>query len=113
MNPRRPVPAGFTVEELLVPGVSLAFVDRESKKRFGKRFSAAAEGDRIALLTEISLPERDPKAQHEGFEFFQLVKDTTVEGFYTSRVGLIDVLDYQGMNYMSDFPGCTHPEHQG
>src|SRR5690242_1130486 len=29
MNPRRPVPAGFTLEELFVPGVSLAFADRE------------------------------------------------------------------------------------
>src|SRR5579871_3609322 len=28
MNPRRPVPAGFTLEELFVPGVSLAFPDR-------------------------------------------------------------------------------------
>ena len=44
--------------------------------------------------------------------FFQQLKDMTVEGFYTSKIGLIDVLDYQGMNYMADFPGCTHPEHQ-
>ena len=51
--------------------------------------------------------------QHEGYGFFRLVKEMTVEGFYTSKVGLIDVLDYQGMNYMSEFPGCTHPEHQG
>ncbi len=29
MNPRRPVPAGFTVEELFVPGVPLAFADHE------------------------------------------------------------------------------------
>jgi hypothetical protein len=90
----------------------LAFVDRESQKRFGKAFALAADADRIALLTEMSLPERDPKARHDGYEFFQLVKQMTVEGFYTSRVGLIDVLDYQGMNYMSEFPGCTHPEHQ-
>jgi hypothetical protein len=36
----------------------------------------------------------------------------TVEGFYTSKIGLIDVLDFQGLNYMADFSGCTHPEHQ-
>ena len=29
MNPRRPVPAGFTVEELFVPGVASGFPDRE------------------------------------------------------------------------------------
>jgi len=91
----------------------LAYVDRESKKRFGKPFALASDTDRTALLTEMSAPERDPRAQHEGYGFFRLVKEMTVEGFYTSKVGLIDVLDYQGMNYVSEFPGCTHPEHQG
>jgi len=91
----------------------LAFVDRESQKRFGKVFALASDADRTALLTEMSLPEHDPKTRHEGYAFFQLVKEMTVEGFYTSKVGLIDVLDYQGMNYMSEFPGCTHPEHRG
>jgi hypothetical protein len=91
----------------------LAFVDRESQKRFGKAFAPASDADRTVLLKEMSLPEHDPKARHAGYAFFQLVKEMTVEGFYTSRVGLIDVLDYQGMNYMSEFPGCTHPEHRG
>ena len=33
----------------------------------------------------------DPQAKHEGFAFFRLVKETTVEGFYSSRIGLMDV----------------------
>jgi len=90
----------------------LTFLDKESQKQFGKSFHAASATDRVRLLTEMSLPERDPTAHHEGYTFFRLVKDMTIEGFYTSKVGLIDVLNYQGMNYMADFPGCTHPEHQ-
>jgi hypothetical protein len=90
----------------------LSLLERESQKQFGKTFPVSAAGDRLALLTEMSLPERDPKARHEGYGFFRLVKEMTVEGFYTSKIGLIDVLDYQGMNYLSAFPGCTHPEHQ-
>jgi gluconate 2-dehydrogenase gamma chain len=89
----------------------LAFLERESQNEFGKSFREADEADRIKLLTDMSAPERNAQAQHEGFEFFSLVKDMTVEGFYTSKIGLIDVLDYQGMNYMAEFPGCTHPEH--
>ena len=90
----------------------IAFLDRESQRQFKKLFREASEADRIKLLTEMSSPERDAKVHHQGFEFFRLVKDMTVEGFYTSKIGLIDVLDYQGMNYMADFPGCIHPEHQ-
>ena len=89
----------------------LAFIERESQMQFRKSFREADEADRVRLLTDMSAPERDAEAQHEGIAFFSLVKDMTVEGFYTSKIGLIDVLDYQGMNYMADFSGCTHPEH--
>jgi hypothetical protein len=90
----------------------LGLLERESQKQFGKAFRTASEAERVALLTEMSSPDRDPKARHEGYGFFRLVKEMTVEGFYTSKIGLIDVLDFQGMNYQSEFPGCTHPEHQ-
>src|SRR5437667_6868314 len=90
----------------------LAFLDRESHRQFGKAFRMASTAERVDLLTDVSLPERDPGARHEGYRFFRLVKNMTVEAFYTSRIGLIDVLDFQGMNYMRQFPGCTHPEHQ-
>jgi gluconate 2-dehydrogenase gamma chain len=90
----------------------LGILDQESRAQFGKPFREASEADRTKLLALISAPERDPKAHHDGFAFFRVLKDMTVEGFYTSKIGLIDVLDFQGMNYMSEFPGCTHPEHQ-
>ena len=90
----------------------LTFLDGASQKQFGRPFHSASATDRVRLLTEMSLPERDPTAHHQGYTFFRLVKDMTVEGFYTSKVGLIDELNYQGMNYMAEFPGCMHPEHQ-
>ena len=90
----------------------LEILERESQRQFGKAFRDAAEPDQVKLLEAMSAPERDAKTHHEGFRFFSTLKEMTVEGFYTSKIGLIDVLDYQGMNYMADFPGCTHPEHQ-
>jgi hypothetical protein len=90
----------------------LAILERFSQRKFQKPFRQASSEERLKLLTEMSAPEHDAKLQHEGYVFYRLVKDMTVEGFYTSKIGLIDVLDYQGMNYMADFPGCTHPEHQ-
>lgn len=91
----------------------LAWLDKASQEKYGKPFGDASAGDREKLLTEMSLPERDTKVPetHPGFNFFKLVKDMTVEGFYTSRVGLIEVLEYQGLTFLSEFPGCMHPEH--
>src|SRR6266571_2771383 len=37
----------------------LVFLDRESRQRFGSAFRAASEPDRVKLLKEMSLPERD------------------------------------------------------
>ncbi len=46
-----------------------------------------------------------------GSAAYNLIKEMTVHAFYTSRVGLIDVLGYKGLAYLSEFPACTHPEH--
>jgi hypothetical protein len=60
----------------------------------------------IAWLHSMDLAAPDQNSPH-----FQLIKEMTVHAFYTSRVGLIDVLEYQGNAYLTEFPGCTHQEH--
>jgi hypothetical protein len=90
----------------------LAMLDRLSREQLQKPFSALKSPRQERLLTEISVTERDPQARHPGFEFYRLVKGMSVEGFYTSEVGLIDVLEFKGNTFLSEFPGCTHPEHQ-
>lgn len=87
-------------------------LDLLSRDKCARPFAEAAPQDQEALLMEISLPERAPGAEHPAFGFYSLVKGMTLEGFYSSRVGLIDVLGYKGLAVMSEFPGCTHPEHQ-
>jgi Gluconate 2-dehydrogenase subunit 3 len=92
----------------------LAWLGNESQTRWNKDFRDLAPFDRERLLKDMSLPERDTTVSkdHVGFRFYELVKGMTVEGFYTSRIGLIHVLEYQGLTYLAEFPGCTHPEHQ-
>jgi hypothetical protein len=90
----------------------LSLLDRLSSDRFERPFIDLDPSSQESLLTEMSVPEQDPGSRHPGFEFYKLVKEMTVEGFYTSEVGLIDVLEFQGNTYLSEFPGCTHPEHQ-
>ncbi len=89
----------------------LATLDALCRKQFSRPFLELNDAERMDLLTAMSRPEPDPKAHHEGYDFYQLLKGATVEAFYSSRVGLIDVLGYQGLTYLAEFPGCTHPEH--
>jgi hypothetical protein len=90
----------------------LKLLDRLSRQEYQRAFYEISTRDQEALLMAMSLPERKPEASHPGFDFYRLVKEMTVEGFYTSRVGLIDVLGYKGLAFLGEFPGCTHPEHQ-
>jgi gluconate 2-dehydrogenase gamma chain len=43
--------------------------------------------------------------------FFRLLKNLTADGYYTSRVGLLDELGYKGNTALPEFPSCTVPEH--
>jgi gluconate 2-dehydrogenase gamma chain len=89
----------------------LQLLDDTSRKKYGEAFNELSSEKREALLTEMSLPEQNAQANHPGYDFYRLVKGMTVEGFYSSRIGLMDVLEYKGLAYLSSFPGCTHPEH--
>ena len=43
--------------------------------------------------------------------FFPLLKRATIDGYYTSKIGIHEDLQYQGNTAVSEFPGCTHKEH--
>jgi hypothetical protein len=45
-------------------------------------------------------------------EFFVSAKKATVEGYYTSAVGIHNDLEYQGNTVVANFEGCTH-QHAG
>lgn len=90
----------------------LQLLDRLSREKYQSSFHEISAREKEMLLEEMSLPEHDSGRTHPGYEFYRLAKEMTVEGFYTSRVGLIDVLEYEGLGALSEFPGCTHPEHQ-
>ena len=44
--------------------------------------------------------------------FFRLAKEMTIDGYYSSRAGLVEELGWHGNTFLSEFKGCTHPEHQ-
>ena len=90
----------------------LGVLNELSGKKYGNSFSDISPSQREELLTEVSVSEHDPKIKHPGFAFYRLLKGMTLEAFFTSKVGLIDFLEYKGLTFLTEFPGCTHPEHQ-
>jgi hypothetical protein len=86
-------------------------IDRLAKAQFGKPFADCDTSSQIALLESISRNEEHPTNLAEGF--FVTVKRATIDGYYTSEIGIHQDLQYQGNTFLSEFPGCTHPSHRG
>jgi len=89
----------------------LAAIDKMSRGKYQAEFIKATTEQQDTLLTEISKNEMKPVTLEE--RFFREIKNRTIDGYYTSKIGIKDELDYKGNTYLKEFKGCTHPEHQG
>jgi hypothetical protein len=88
----------------------LKAIDKKSADMFGKPFADATAEQQVQLLKEISKNERNPQTPED--QFFRRIKNSTIDGYYTSEIGIHQELKYKGNSFLKEFPGCTHPEHQ-
>jgi hypothetical protein len=44
--------------------------------------------------------------------FCVLLKNLTIDGYYTSKEGLTQELGWHGNTFLAEFKGCTHAEHE-
>jgi len=87
----------------------LAAIDKMSQQKSSTVFNSASTEQQISLLKAVSKNERKPKTIEE--RFFIAIKGMTVDGYYTSAIGIHQELQYKGNAYLKEFVGCTHPEH--
>jgi hypothetical protein len=79
----------------------------------GKKFLELDETQQIAILKPLSEAVDRDGAKSDGERFFALMKNMTADGYYTSRIGLVQELGYKGNTVLAAYPECTHPEHRG
>src|ERR1043166_5609074 len=69
----------------------LAWLNSESRKRFGKGFAALGEKERTEICDDICyLPKAKPEHQAAA-RFFDLVRDLSASAFYTTQAGMNDL----------------------
>ena len=91
----------------------LNWIDARSLERHGKPFIDLSAEQQTALLEPLADPANRNSEDEAGVRFFEHLKDLTIFGYYTSRIGLDQELEYGGDEYRTEYPGaCTHPEHQ-
>ena len=73
----------------------LRWLDLQCNKRFGKPFVDCAPADQTAMLDAIAYPEQAKPGMEQGVAFFNLMRDLTSCGFFSSAIGIKD-LGYVG-----------------
>jgi hypothetical protein len=70
----------------------------------GKSFVAASSEERIAVLKVLS--DNEHMTELPEVRFFKELKHLTVRGYYTSKIGIHDELEYKGNRILQEFVGC-------
>lgn len=83
----------------------LAWLDRESLRLFQKKFADAGADRQKQILDRIAWPERAKDEDRRWAAFFSKFRDLTVDGFYTSKMGIAD-LPYLGNTAVPEWKGC-------
>jgi len=92
----------------------LQWLNVHSQKSSGKPFLALSSDQQTALLEPLAYKSKFRRGEERGREFFDLMREYTVMGFYTSEVGLKQ-LDFPGLKFYAESPACPHtddPEHR-
>lgn len=89
-------------KDLEVIRKGLAWIDAESRKRFGKVFAEAEAADQTALLDDVVKDGTD--ARQQAFNFFKLFRDRAAGGYYSTPEGW-KAIGYIGNVPMAEYPG--------
>jgi gluconate 2-dehydrogenase subunit 3-like protein len=93
----------------------LTWMDAHAQWLHGKPFRSLTADQQTVILGHLAYKDRYRPREEDGRAFFKLLRQYTVMGFYTSRIGL-EQLNYPGLKMVyEEMPGCPHsddPEHR-
>ncbi len=73
----------------------LMWLDTISKKTFGGKFTTLSSANRLKIVDLIAFPNLAKPEHSQGVSFFNLMRNLTATGFFTSKMGMED-LGYKG-----------------
>ncbi len=73
----------------------LRWLELQSLNRFEKSFAAISEQQRLEIVEDIAYPDKAKATMKQGVAFFNLMRNLTLTGFYTSEIGVKDI-GYEG-----------------
>jgi Gluconate 2-dehydrogenase subunit 3 len=85
----------------------LRLVESMSQHYNGKSFVESSTEEKIAVIKVLS--DNAELTEIPEVQFFHELKRLTVRGYYTSKIGIHDDLEYKGNRILQEFVGCDDP----
>ena len=86
----------------------LRWLDSQAKNLRVASFLELEEEAQLSILEPLCEAADTEKTPGRNVQFFALLKRLTADGYYTSRIGLIDELGYKGNTVRASYPECVH-----
>jgi gluconate 2-dehydrogenase gamma chain len=103
---------GEDAQQRFLAGIN--WMNARCKAEFGHEFLDCTAEQQKGLLEVLAYKAKYKPTTETGRQFFQMLRDYTVVGYYTTKIGL-ESLGYPGLRTAwPKMPGCTHlddPEH--
>ena len=102
------IEAGDEAQNRFVSG--LDWLNARSHSEFGKEFMGCTTEQQNSLIEELAYKAKFKPTTESGRAFFQMMRDYTVVGYYTTKIGLQSI-GYPGLRVVwPKMPGCAHPD---
>jgi hypothetical protein len=85
----------------------LRLMESMSQHYNGKSIVDSSADEKIAILKVLS--DNEHLTELPEVKFFHELKSLTVRGYYTSKIGIHDDLEYKGNRILMEFVGCDDP----
>ncbi len=73
----------------------IMWLDSQARKRFEKKFILCTKPQQLEIVDDIAYPDKAKIEHKQGVAFFNLMRNLTMTGFYTTEMGFKD-LGYVG-----------------
>jgi gluconate 2-dehydrogenase gamma chain len=90
----------------------LTWMNSHAIQLHGARFMDIGGEQATDILSNLAYKDHHRLGEEDGQAFFRLMREYTLMGFYTSRIGM-QVLDVPGLKqYYTDSPACPHGDNR-
>ena len=89
--------------------MGLGWLNAHSERTAGKKFMELTSEQQTSLLEPLGFKDQARAGEEDGRKFFRLMREATVNGFYTTEIGFKE-LDNPALQFYAESPECPHKD---